>query len=76
MEERKKQQEEQRRREAEYIRKYGGGYCNSGCIYYHEEYMDRCGGVVGDIDDSGYIEYNCDLGYFVSYGSFCKDYKE
>ena len=74
-EERKRKLAEKRKREEEYMRKYGGGYCDSSCRYYSEEYMDSRGGVVGDIDDSGYIEYNCDLGYFVSYGSFCKDYK-
>ena len=69
------EQKERKRREMEYIRQYGGGYCNYSCRYCYEEYFDSHGGVVGDIDDEGYVEYNCRLGHSVSYGGFCKDYE-
>ena len=74
-EELKRQQAEKRKREEEYIRQYGGGYCSSACRHYYEEYFDSRGAIVGDIDDEGYVEYNCNLGHSVSFGSFCKDYK-
>ena len=74
-EEYKKQQEERRKREKEYIRQYGGGYCDIGCQYFYEEFLDSRGGIVGDFDSEGYVEYYCSLGHTVSFGSFCKDYK-
>lgn len=74
-EERKRQAEERRKQEEEYIRKYGGGYCSLSCGYCYEEFLDSMGGVVGDFDDGGYVEYYCKLGHIVSFGSFCKDYR-
>ena len=37
----------------------GGGYCSFNCIHYCEEYMDRDGGIVGDFNSDGYVEYYC-----------------
>ena len=74
-EERKRQMEEQKRREMEYIRQYGGGYCGLGCRYCYEEYFDRRGAVIGDLDNEGYVEYNCQLGHTVSEGRFCPDFE-
>ena len=74
-EEQKKQMEDQKKREMEYIRRYGGGYCGFGCRHYYEEYFDSHGGIIGDIDAEGYVEYNCNLGHTVSVGKFCKDYE-
>lgn len=50
-----------------------GGYCDSSCINYYEEFLDSGGGIVGDFDSEGYVEYYCRLGH--SLGGFCKDYE-
>ena len=52
-----------------------GGYCNLNCRHCYEEFMDSGGGIVGDFDSEGYVEYYCGLGHSLSYGSFCKDYE-
>lgn len=53
-----------------------GGYCDFGCIYFYEEFMDENGGISGGIDPEGWIEYRCDLGHSVLTGTFCEDYRE
>ncbi|MEE0902290.1 MAG: zinc-ribbon domain-containing protein [Methanobrevibacter sp.] len=53
----------------------GGGYCSFNCIHYCEEYMDSDGGIVGDFNSDGYVEYYCNLGHQISDGSFCKYYE-
>ena len=52
-----------------------GGYCGFNCIHYCEEFLDDHGGIVGDFDSAGYVEYYCNLGHPISNGSFCKDYE-
>ena len=52
-----------------------GGYCSFNCIHYREEFLDSYGGIVGDFDSEGYVEYYCNLGHNISNGSFCKDYE-
>ena len=52
-----------------------GGYCDLSCMHCFEEFLDSCGGIVGDFDSEGYVEYYCNLGHSISYGSFCKDYE-
>lgn len=73
--ERKRQQEERRKREAEYMEKYGGGYCSLNCRYCYEEFFDSHGVIVGNFDNYGYSEYYCQLGHSVNFGSFCKYYE-
>lgn len=74
-EEQKRQMEELKKREMEYIRQYGGGYCGFSCRHYYEEYFDSHGGIVGDIDSEGYVEYYCNLGHTIADGKYCKDYE-
>ena len=52
-----------------------GGYCDLNCIHCYEEFLDSGGGIVGDYDSEGNVEYYCNLGHSVSYGSFCEDYE-
>ena len=52
-----------------------GGYCSIHCRHYHEEFLDSYGGIVGDFDSGGYVEYYCSLGHSISHGSYCKDYE-
>lgn len=52
-----------------------GGYCSLNCRHCYEELFDSGGGIVGDLDDDGYIEYYCHLGHQISLGSFCEDYE-
>ena len=52
-----------------------GGYCDLSCIHCYEEFLDSDGEIVGDFDSGGIYEYYCNLGYPVSYGSFCEDYE-
>lgn len=52
-----------------------GGYCDLNCRHCYEEFMDEWGGIVGDFDSEGYVEYYCYLGHPLSFGSFCKDYE-
>ena len=66
---------EDRRIQMEYIRQYGGGYCGFDCRYFYEEYFDVHGAIIGDLDNEGYVEYNCRLGHTVSEGAFCVDYE-
>ena len=41
----------------------------------YEEFMDSGGGIVGDFDSEGYVEYYCRLGHSLSFGRFCEDYE-
>ena len=53
-----------------------GGYCNYSCRHYCEELLDSSGGIVGDFTDTGIVDHYCDLGYSLSYGSFCEHYEK
>lgn len=61
-----------RQSETQNNQRTSGGYCGFECIHYYEEFMDSGGGIVGDFDSEGYVEYYCNLGYPLSDGSFCK----
>ena len=52
-----------------------GGYCGFGCKHYYEEFLDSGGGIVGDFDSDGYVEYYCNLGHSLADGRFCEDYE-
>ena len=52
-----------------------GNYCSLNCRHCYEEFFDGGGGIVGDFDGEGYVEYSCLLGHPLSFGSFCKDYE-
>lgn len=51
-----------------------GGYCSLSCRHCYEEFFDSGGGISGDFDSDGYVEYYCHLGHSVVLGRFCKDY--
>ena len=52
-----------------------GRYCDFGCRYFYEEFLDENGGIVGDYDPGGAgVDYYCKLGYPV--GGFCEYYEE
>ena len=59
----------------EEIEEISGGYCGFSCRYYREEFFSSCGGIEGDFDSEGYVEYYCALGYCISHGSFCEYYE-
>ena len=52
-----------------------GSYCNLNCRHCYEEFMDSGGGITGDFDSEGYVEYYCRLGHHLSFGRFCEDYE-
>lgn len=52
-----------------------GGYCDLDCRHCYEEFLDSYGGIVGDFDAEGYVEYYCVLGYQVAFGRFCEYYE-
>ena len=52
-----------------------GGYCSLNCRHCYEELLDSGGGIVGDYEIDGNVEYYCSLGHSISYGSFCEDYE-
>ena len=52
-----------------------GGYCDLNCIHCCEEFLDSGGGIVGDFDAEGYVEYYCDLGHSAFPGHFCEYYE-
>ncbi|MBQ2652770.1 MAG: zinc-ribbon domain-containing protein [Methanobrevibacter sp.] len=52
-----------------------GGYCGLSCRHCYEEFLDSGGGITGDFDSDGYVEYYCHLGHSVAYGRFCEDYE-
>ncbi|WP_296890794.1 hypothetical protein [uncultured Methanobrevibacter sp.] len=45
------------------------------CIHCYEEFLDSDGEISGDYSGDGEVEYYCNLGHSMSYGSFCKDYR-
>ena len=70
----RKRQEQERKWAEEQEKRNSGGYCDSGCTYYSEQFLDKFGGAVGDYDPEGAgVDYYCDLGH--SLGGFCKDYE-
>ncbi len=52
-----------------------GGHCSLYCRHCYEEFIDGGGGITGDFDDEGYIDYYCHLGHSLSFGRFCEDYE-
>ena len=52
-----------------------GNYCNLNCIHCYEEFLDNEGAIEGDFSSGGMVEYYCNLGHPVVYGSFCEDYE-
>lgn len=54
-----------------------GGYCDSSCRHYLEEYMDRTGEITYDLScETIMIDYYCNLGHYTTPGSFCKYYEK
>lgn len=68
-------EKEMRSRKIEDAKPVHGGYCSLSCRHYYEEFFNSGGGIVGDFDSGGYVEYYCRLGHSISHGSFCKDYE-
>lgn len=68
-------QKENRSKKIETPRPAHGGYCSFNCAHYREEYLDSGGGIVGDMDFDGYVEYYCSLGHQIADGKYCKDYE-
>lgn len=68
-------QKENRSRKIETPRPAHGGYCSFNCAHYREEYLDSGGGIVGDMDFDGYVEYYCSLGHQIADGKYCTDYE-
>ena len=52
-----------------------GGYCSLNCAHCYEEFLDNGGGIVGDFDSEGCVDYYCRLGHSISFGCFCDDYR-
>ena len=52
-----------------------GGHCGLGCKHCYEEFFDGFGGITGDFDDEGYVEYYCHLGHPIVFGRYCEDYE-
>ena len=53
-----------------------GGYCGLSCRHCYEEIIDSGGGITADYsEDMCGVDYYCDLGHSISYGSFCEDYE-
>lgn len=52
-----------------------GGYCGWGCQHCYEEFLDSAGGIVGDFDEGGYVEYYCHLGHPIAFGRYCEYYE-
>ncbi|MBE6490494.1 MAG: zinc-ribbon domain-containing protein [Methanobrevibacter sp.] len=68
-------QKEKRSKKIETPRPAHGGYCSFNCAHYREEYLDSGGGIVGDMDFDGYVEYYCSLGHQIADGKYCTDYE-
>ena len=66
---------EMRRKQQEKIKMNGGGYCSWRCKHYYEEFLDSRGGIIGNFDSGGYVEYYCRLGHSIADGCFCKDFE-
>ena len=69
-----KEREMSKKRIEENERTYGG-YCGYSCRHYYEEFLDRAGGIVGDFDSEGSVDYYCNLGHNLVEGRFCEDYE-
>ena len=52
-----------------------GGYCSLNCAHCYEEFLDSGGGIVGDFDSEGCVDYYCRLGHSIAFGRFCDDYR-
>ena len=46
-----------------------------GCQHCYEEFLDSAGGIVGDFDEGGYVEYYCNLGHPLAFGRYCEYYE-
>lgn len=68
-------EKEMRNRKKEYAKPAHGGYCSLNCRHCYEEFLDSGGGIVGDFDSDGYVEYYCHLGHSIVYGRYCEDYE-
>lgn len=68
-------QKENRSKKIETPKPAHGGYCSFNCAHYREEYLDSGGGIVGDMDFDGYVEYYCNLGHQIADGKYCRDYE-
>ncbi|WP_405274128.1 zinc-ribbon domain-containing protein [Methanobrevibacter sp.] len=78
---RKLEEEAKIRKEQEMIRKEmiengEAGYCGFGCRYFYEEFLDDHGGIVGDFDSGGIVDYYCGLGHSAYPGKFCEYYNK
>ena len=67
--------EEMKSEKIEENRINNGGYCSLNCAHCYEEFLDSGGGIVGDFDSEGYVDYYCRLGHSIAFGRFCDDYK-
>ena len=53
-----------------------GDYCDLNCRHCYEEIIDSDGGITADYsEDMCGVDYYCDLGHSIVYGSFCEDYE-
>ena len=53
-----------------------GGYCSLNCRHCYEEIIDSGGGITADYSEEMCgVDYYCELGHPISYGSFCEDYE-
>ena len=68
-------EKELKRKKIEENERTYGGYCGLGCRHCYEEFLDSGGGIVGDFDSGGCVEYYCSLGHSVSHGRFCEYYE-
>ena len=68
-------EKEMKRKKIEEKERTYGGYCGLGCRHCYEEFLDSGGGIVGDFDSDGCVEYYCSLGHSVSHGRFCEYYE-
>ena len=65
----------QRNRRVQMNERKRGGYCGWGCQHCYEEFLDSAGGIVGDFDEGGYVEYYCRLGHPLAFGRYCEYYE-
>lgn len=68
-------EKEMRRKQIENTPPTRGGYCSFTCIHFYEEFFDSYGGIVGDMEIDGYVEYYCNLGHHICEGCYCEDYE-
>ena len=77
---RKLEEEARIRKEQEIVREKmiangEAGYCGFGCRHFYEEFLDEHGGIVGDFDSGGMVDYYCGLGHSAYHGKFCEYYE-